>query len=161
MSIDDRIGYIKRLVPIPLPPAPRAPPYVADGPTSIHQAVNIPPLFSYDGKLISGKDNPYDIVTSAGSALRGISHYAGFSLRVNWEPYGDFWDDDAELRLNYDKYYFMWILWIERIDQQRIPRAYPTCNALACQKRRPAHLSGNPAASNGSCKRIIANAHAG
>jgi hypothetical protein len=83
------------------------PPYVSGGPTSSHDAVNIPPLFSPDGKLISGKNNPYDIVISAGSKLRGFTHYAGFSLRVNWGPFGDFQDDDAELRLNYDKYYFM------------------------------------------------------
>ena len=69
MSTDDRIAYIKRLMPIPLPVAPKAPPYVAGGPTSIHDAVNIPPLFSPDGKLISGKNNPYDIVTSAGSKI--------------------------------------------------------------------------------------------
>ena len=40
-------------------------------------------------------------------AIRGFTHYAGFSLRVNWKHFGDFSVDAAELRLNYDKYYFM------------------------------------------------------
>src|SRR5262249_41905856 len=53
MSVGDRITYIKRQMPIPLPTAPKMPPYVAGGPTSGHDAVNIPPLFSPDGKLIS------------------------------------------------------------------------------------------------------------
>ena len=45
---------------------------------------------------------------------------------------------------------------IERIDQQRIPRLYRSRNALGCQQRRPAHLGGNPTASDGSRERVIA-----
>ena len=107
MSADDRIAYLKRLMPVPHPSGSRAPGYVADGPASSHDAVNIPPLFSPDGKLISGGDNPYDIVIGADSNLRGFTHYAGFSLRINWGPFSDYWNDGKELRLNYDKYYFM------------------------------------------------------
>jgi hypothetical protein len=108
MSIDDRIRYLKKLVPIPLPAGSKAPVSLPDGfPSSVDQPVNIPPLFSKGGKLISGDDNPYDIATSQGNCLRGFTKYAGYSLRVNWGPFGDIWNDDEELRLNYDKYYFM------------------------------------------------------
>jgi hypothetical protein len=104
LTTDGRIAFLKSLVPIPLPTAAKSPKGAA---SSIHAQVNIPPLFHEDGKLNLGKDNPYDIVTGDGLAIRGFTHYAGFSLRVNWGHFGDFSVDAAELRLNYDKYYFM------------------------------------------------------
>ena len=104
MTTDNRIAFLKSLVPIPLPTVAKSP---KGAPSSIHDQVNIPPLFHEDGKINLGKDNPYDIVTGDGLAIRGFTHYAGFSLRVNWKHFGDFSVDAAELRLNYDKYYFM------------------------------------------------------
>ena len=86
----------------------KAPKFAEFGsPVSIHEEVNIPPLFMPNGDLNLGADNPYDIVTGADHALRGFTHYAGFSLRVTWGPFEDFEVDDAELKLNFDKYYFM------------------------------------------------------
>jgi hypothetical protein len=108
MSTGQRILYLKSLVPIPLPVAVKAPKYVADGPASPQDPANIPPLFDKHGNLIYvDGENPYDIVTSEGNKLRGFTHYAGFSLRVKWGPFKDSWNDDEELRLNFDKYYFM------------------------------------------------------
>ena len=53
----------------------------------------------------------------------------------------------------------MWILRIERIDQQRIPRPYRSRNVRTIEQRRPAHFGGNPAASGRSRKRLIGYAH--
>jgi hypothetical protein len=105
MSTGNRIAYLKSLVPIPLPVADNAPAYVDYGPTSRQDPANIPPLFDEHGNLISRKDNPYDIIMSDGKKLRGFTHYSGFSLRVKWGPFKD--SSDNELRLNFDKYYFM------------------------------------------------------
>jgi hypothetical protein len=108
MTTDSRIAFLKTLVPMPLPTASSEPTLAELGsPASIHEKVNIPPLFITDGKIYSGKDNPYDIVTGDGNALRGFTHYSGFSLRVNWKDFGDESVNASELRLNFDKYYFM------------------------------------------------------
>ena len=115
MTVAERLRFMRGLIPHPLPPGDKAPKVIPD---SIDEEVNIPPLFAVDPrtgtvKMNSGDGNPYDIViggTSGGFKkhyMRGFTHYKGFSLRVYWAGFKDFWDDDDELRLDFDKYYFM------------------------------------------------------
>jgi hypothetical protein len=40
-------------------------------------------------------------------AVQGWTHYAGFTLRVYWGPFEDTTLDRHELRLNFDKFYFI------------------------------------------------------
>ena len=102
MTSDQRIAFLQTLAPIPLGPSPEAP---HNPPEHIDEKVNIPPIFSQEGKLFENTTT-YDIVTGADHAIRP-GNYKGFSLRVNWGPFGDFQDDDAELRLNFDDYFYL------------------------------------------------------
>ena len=122
MTDDERIDYMNKLVPVPLPSVPagsNAPESRTDVPSSIHERVNIPPLYSKDGQLISGYDNTngsgdlYDIVTSTTddafhrNGQRLIDDYKGFILRINWGPFDDSVFDSKELRIKFDSYYFL------------------------------------------------------
>jgi hypothetical protein len=101
MTSDQRIAFLQTLAPIPLGPSLNAP---QSPPEHSYDSVNIPPIFSSDGNL--SDTTTYDIVTGADHAIRPDS-YQGFSLRVNWGPFGDFLDDDDELRLNFDDYFYL------------------------------------------------------
>jgi len=121
MTDDERIEYMNKLVPAPLPtvvPGGTAPKRRTDIPTSITERVNIPQLYTGD-KLISGYDNTsgssdlYDIVTSTSDSVVGrsgqrlIDDYKGLILRINWGPFGDSIRDSKELRLDFTPYYFL------------------------------------------------------
>ena len=117
LTVDQRIAFLKTLVPRPLPPGDKA---ATTTPTGIDQHVNLPPLLIVDANgTVTVNSGPYDIVVGGTAEMsftkddvekhyaRGFTKYAGFSLRVYWGPFGDLWDDNDELRLNFDKYYFM------------------------------------------------------
>jgi hypothetical protein len=108
MNVEERVRYMKSLVPLPLPEAERTTESLPYGvPDSTTLTVNIPRLFSEGGQLISNDKHVYDIVTGSSLAVQGWTHYAGFTLRVYWGPFKDSALDRYEMRLNFDKFYFM------------------------------------------------------
>ncbi|MGD2064238.1 MAG: hypothetical protein PVF51_11740 [Nitrospirota bacterium] len=72
---------------------------------------NHPPLFHPDGSI--DDSDSYQIIIAAGEdrltrwARSLIPAYQGFVLRLTWHGFEDFWDDNEEIRLPFDQFYFL------------------------------------------------------